>query len=106
MLLHLGGHLAGAEKRFWREKWLWRVMTVAVIVMAVFFPRSWSVISIVYLAVVSNYALDSHHMDGNWDHPTLGVRTFEDCVIWQLVQEGFYGATTPGWRSVSVPCRS
>jgi hypothetical protein len=43
--------------RWTLEIWLWMVLTMAVVVLSVFFAKFWLVISIVYLAVVSNYAL-------------------------------------------------
>jgi len=38
-----------------------------------------------------------------WYHPTLGVRGFEDALIWQMTKEGAYGEQVSGWRSISVP---
>lgn len=47
----------GTPLRFRIEKWAWVALTVAVVVADVWFPAFWQRISIVYLAVVSNYAL-------------------------------------------------
>ncbi len=47
----------GTPLRFRLEKWAWVVLTIAVVVADVWFPAFWGRISIVYLAVVSNYAL-------------------------------------------------
>jgi len=47
----------GSPLRFRLEKWLWTGLTLAVVVADIWFPALWGRISIVYLAVVSNYAL-------------------------------------------------
>jgi hypothetical protein len=51
------GKFKGSPLRFRLEKWLWVALTAAVVVADVWFPAFWQKISIVYLAVVSNYAL-------------------------------------------------
>lgn len=51
------GGFKGSPLRFKLEKWVWVALTVAVVVADVWFPGFWQKISIVYLAVVSNYAL-------------------------------------------------
>jgi hypothetical protein len=51
------GGFKGSPLRFRLEKWLWLTLTLAVLVADVFFPAFWQRISILYLAVVSNYAL-------------------------------------------------
>lgn len=40
------------------EKWVWRIASIFVILCAIFFPHLWMVVATVYLAFVSNYALD------------------------------------------------
>jgi hypothetical protein len=47
----------GSPLRFRIEKWLWVALTIAVVIADIWFPAFWQRISIVYLAVVSNYAL-------------------------------------------------
>lgn len=47
----------GSPLRFKLEKWFWTCLTVAVVVADIWFYPFWQRISIVYLAVVSNYAL-------------------------------------------------
>jgi hypothetical protein len=51
------GGFKGSPLRFRLEKWLWCVLTVAVVVADLWFRSFWDRISIAYLAVVSNYAL-------------------------------------------------
>jgi hypothetical protein len=53
----VAGTFKGSPLRFRLEKWAWMVLTAAVVVADVWFPAFWGRISIVYLAVVSNYAL-------------------------------------------------
>lgn len=45
-------------RRYRREKLFWRVMTCLVCVLAWRYPALWQSVSIIYVAVVSNYALD------------------------------------------------
>jgi hypothetical protein len=45
-------------RRFEYEMLVWRAATILVIICALFFPSIWRVAATVYLAVVSNYALD------------------------------------------------
>lgn len=46
------------SQRFFREKWFWRVMTVVVTVIALVLPEEWAKYGVIYVAFVSNYALD------------------------------------------------
>lgn len=46
-----------SPNRWTIEIWLWMTLTIIVIVLSILFPHIWAPISIVYLAVVSNYAL-------------------------------------------------
>lgn len=39
------------------EIWVWSILTPIVVALCVFFPHLWTPISVVYVAVVSNYAL-------------------------------------------------
>lgn len=45
-------------RRFQIEMLVWRAATLAVIVCAIWFPAYWKIVATVYLAIVSNYALD------------------------------------------------
>lgn len=48
------------HQKVWRyriEKWFWMVITLAVVVADLYFNKQWQAISIIYLAIVSNYAL-------------------------------------------------
>lgn len=51
------GGFRGSPLRFRLEKWFWVAMTVAVVAVYLWLPGVWAKASIVYLAVVSNYAL-------------------------------------------------
>lgn len=46
-----------SSRRFRWEKWFWTVVTWLVVIADLYFNKYWLKISIVYLAVVSNYAL-------------------------------------------------
>lgn len=50
--------LPRTPKRFEREMLVWRAATLVVLVCAIFFPAYWKIVATVYLAIVSNYALD------------------------------------------------
>lgn len=43
--------------RWTLEIWVWTIATILVLVLSTLFPGLWETIAIVYLAVVSNYAL-------------------------------------------------
>jgi hypothetical protein len=51
------GGFSGSPLRFRLEKWAWVALTAAVVVAYIWFRAFWNDISILYLAVVSNYAL-------------------------------------------------
>lgn len=51
------GDWLDSPRRWTLEIYFWSILTVIVVVLSIFFPHIWGPLSIVYLAVVSNYAL-------------------------------------------------
>lgn len=51
------GKWLDSPARWTIEIYLWSVLTVVIVVLCVVFPSFWQKVSIVYVAVISNYAL-------------------------------------------------
>jgi hypothetical protein len=47
----------GSAKQFRAEKWLWAASLVPTAVWAIFFPHSWSQYGVLYVSLLSVYAL-------------------------------------------------